>query len=1175
MKSTLTILKCQGENEKLTKKFVFATDRIIKHPAPQVQFFNFSEKQVSNLNGLFQLLTYLNTQPKLCIIRGQLKPNLPSKNQYRRKEGQHASVDEVDRPWVCIDIDDVTLTNPCDLTPSGLIEAARVVVAQVLPKELHDVSFVAQWSSSAFFNTQTGEVDSKKSKLHAWFWLDKEVCGKGLRDTLKSWGVKDTATTDTIQVHYTAAPIFDNLTPPISNDMRVMLVQGDRDVLPISAYNTPNLAEYDQEQDRIAAQKEQDRKDREVEFQAWCKQNATQAKSNKMKDIAQAIVDRAIGTILQAPKGQRGSTIFGQAKWLGAIASEPRNELSPHSTLAMLENAAISIMSDSHRDALVSVRNGWKQGEASPFLLTPPQAAATKKSKAAKKKEQKKEETAILNIYQRYVNLSASLPDKGYPTAPIYLPSIAKEDGLTAVCASLGTGKTEAAKKLCAQYGSVLWIAHRVALTRNTQDRLNTGSLSAFHLYLDSEGQLQQKHLIVCVDSIARVANTYDLVVIDEADQVLRSTCKRSANPKALDAIINKITYISRALQAAKQIVLLSADLDDNTMHAFSKMARKPVSSSIHHSWVHPESTWNFFADLALWRKTLEDAVAQDQRIFAFFASKAQLETTATWLKNVYPHKTIIAIHREAEDGDKETLDSVNTAWKDADMVFVTTSAGSGVSFDVKDHFDRVFVNGVNAPMDFPASEYLQGALRIRHPKSKVVEVYLSDSERELRSREDLETEAKKKEQYTLGTIVRFAQIDRLMGIEDSTANLVNDVYFSCMAEAEVRSAYALKWLLDALIERNIKITYTVDVIDPADGGLLKKQLQEAKIANEVKRIRQILDADDLSPEEASVFVGKEISRKEQIQQDKHEIAMFYSDHTDTFEAPEAPHETVVALDAAGALRKQIRTLVKASMFAQNRDFFSHLDCGDLQYDTSNPDVAVFPRARSARDARHHHGEARQMYLLLHILVVSYPTLRNLLSDWLGYEFPSSGKSVDELFDIYYQDTAKHGRFVTGGPSMKKDPEANLGVICRLFGVKRLCERSGKGSRVYTLDVHDTMITLNLGRFELQRWQNSIQAWKAPVQEVEVPVISTIERRVEQLQMTLDQTRKEKQDSRVAVAPPQEITDEDHHIANMANLSINQLKDSPYEAIRLIRMTYPDCTMDRMVSCYNRIYASV
>jgi tyrosine-protein phosphatase YwqE len=90
-----------------------------------------------------------------------------------------------------------------------------------------------------------------------------------------------------------------------------------------------------------------------------------------------------------------------------------------------------------------------------------------------------------------------------------------------------------------------------------------------------------------------------------------------------------------------------------------------------------------------------------------------------------------------------------------------------------------------------------------------------------------------------------------------------------------------------------------------------------------------------------------------------------------------------------------------------------------------------------------------------------------------------------------------------------------------------------------------------------------------------VPVISTIERRVEQLQMVLDQTRKEKQASKVAVAPLQEITDEDRHIANMANLSINQLKDSPYAAIRLIRMTYPDCTMDRMVSCYNRIYASV
>ena len=57
--------------------------------------------------------------------------------------------------------------------------------------------------------------------------------------------------------------------------------------------------------------------------------------------------------------------------------------------------------------------------------------------------------------------------------------------------------------------------------------------MDAFTLYLDKEGNLVENRLIVCVDSIARVTRTHDLVVIDEADQVLRSIVK-SPKPRSL-----------------------------------------------------------------------------------------------------------------------------------------------------------------------------------------------------------------------------------------------------------------------------------------------------------------------------------------------------------------------------------------------------------------------------------------------------------------------------------------------------------------------------------------------------------------------------------------------------------------------------------------------------------------
>ena len=106
-------------------------------------------------------------------------------------------------------------------------------------------------------------------------------------------------------------------------------------------------------------------------------------------------------------------------------------------------------------------------------------------------------------------------------------------------------------------------------------------------------------------------------------------------------------------------------------------------------------------------------------------------------------------------------------------MVIVTTSAGSGVSFDVPDHFDKVFINGIHAPMDFPASEYLQGAMRIRHPKDRTVDVYIL-IQSVLPFKEQLRAEMEKREAYTLRMLSSIAQADTLRGFEDSTAQMVD-----------------------------------------------------------------------------------------------------------------------------------------------------------------------------------------------------------------------------------------------------------------------------------------------------------------------------------------------------------------------------------------------------------------
>ena len=1097
MQNTFQIIKSQSKKgearKKLAKTFFPRNESIHSEPYDNATFFDYEKHNVKDIKGLYSLLQKLNGDSYSAIIRGTLKDGMSEKGQYRRKGGDGAAVIDTDRSWVCIDIDDYRLKTPCDPSNAeALRNAAREVVANNLPSELRSISFVAQWSNSAFLDKQTGGVDPTLAKIHLWYLLDKPVCSAGLKKTLREWEIKDTSTADPIQVHYTSAPTFSGMQSPIPRDNRVLLVKNDEEILPISFYKTWDLEEYQQVAERLEQERLDRKKDSEEAYAQWCRDNQADASTAKtMREISENILQKAVQKIYHAQPTERGKVIFSQSKWISRIANEPRNQLNASYAHDMLENAALSIQ-ENVRDARKSVENGWTEGATDTHLLTPPIDKQKKSKKQKKKDKAALESTSVQNIYERYANLSASQQRKQYPSTPDYLKEIPVFEGLTAVCSSLGTGKTQAAKDLCKKHGTVLWLAHRVALTRNTQERLNNSTMDAFTLYLDKEGNLVENRLIVCVDSIARVTRTHDLVVIDEADQVLRSIVKKSKNQGALDAIIHKVILVSKALSAAKQIVLLSADLDEPTIKAFKRMGNVKHVTRIDHDWSHPDACYNFYDSIGHWRQSINDALVADKRIFLFCAAKGQAETIHYWAKEQFPDKRYVCIHREAEDFDKETLDNVNESWSNADMVIVTTSAGSGVSFDVPDHFDKVFINGIHAPMDFPASEYLQGAMRIRHPKDRTVDVYIPDSERPFRSREQLRAEMEKREAYTLRMLSSIAQADTLRGFEDSTAQMVDQVWLDAAEQSELRSHYGLKWVLDTLLERNIRITYTVGEGDPSKGENIKMELKEAKLAAKMESWIRVSHADDLCPDEAEGMRGKELKKEDQLKLKKHDVAMFYSDHEDAFNQPTAPSISLIAEDRDGHLRKCIRNLAKATTYAKDKDYLLHLDMLDLQHDVSEEEVKIYRKRRSKYDAKHHLAEAKQLYIALRIVGAEHPEFEEAVAKWASVEFKKHDYSADDLITMYNQDVKRHGKFTNCRIGKDMDYQSSISAACSMFGIKRIASRKFKQARTYSMDMEQLQTILNLGSFEQARTDRALNEYKVVGTVIDVPVQKVI-----------------------------------------------------------------------------------
>jgi predicted P-loop ATPase len=171
------------------------------------------EVPVQTIHDLARLLPYLSTAKQSCIIRGAKMPGSPDpcRRLFRRNGDEGPFFEDVPRSWMCIDIDDLPL--PDGLDP--MTEPVRVlkeIIEQYLPSELHDVTFIYQWSSSA------GVRGWDKIKVHLWFYLESPCdCAQ-----LKRWSsangldqVIDTSLFQPVQIHFTANPVFEGMDDPV------------------------------------------------------------------------------------------------------------------------------------------------------------------------------------------------------------------------------------------------------------------------------------------------------------------------------------------------------------------------------------------------------------------------------------------------------------------------------------------------------------------------------------------------------------------------------------------------------------------------------------------------------------------------------------------------------------------------------------------------------------------------------------------------------------------------------------------------------------------------------------------------------------------------------------------------------------------------------------------------
>lgn len=933
------------------------------------------ERELSGVVDLYELLKELRGERGSCVVRG--RPLLHG-GHVRRLQ---TNFEDVARRWLLVDLDGGELPAGFPSEPSGenLMKAAEYARQVYLPGWLSRAACVYVWTGSAGVLKGRGQ-GWEELRLRFGFWLDRCVSNDALRSYVlglarETKAKLDAALYSSNQIHITSDPIFRiGSSDPLGGKERIGLLGGDpfaicpSDLLgggersekkrssgSLSKRSSGSLSKGGRrkarsEADRLGGSRLEWDATKETEYRA------------------QRALEFAVSEVEYAAQGSRHRVLYGQAYWIGRVVGG--GYLMESEAVEALESAGRRAMPEEKKDVERTVRDGMCEGMKRPMEMK----AVSKKKAVVRAKEEGSD-----SVVEYYARLSSQQERKPRTLEVPYL-GVLPEASCVAVHASLGTGKTEQAARVFHEGKSALWLAHRRALTRDTKKRLGQDAV----LYLDQkDGRIEASKLILCVDSVGRCGIKPEVVVIDEVDQVLQSLLKSGEGSDRRDSVLARIFKLSGVLASAKRVVMLSADMDDATVRAFLRLAGKRSDgvALVRHEWSHPMAAWRLFETAESLQTQVLSAWEGGRRLAVFCASRGECRTLGEMLRKARPEAKVGMLHNDSEDAEKATLLDVNREWQKWDAVLYTTTAGSGVSFDVKNHFDQVVVWGQSAPMDLPASEYLQGSARVRHPSSREVWAYIPARNRKERSREELEAELLESEETTRKAIkeLREAEMARYPDKEgEGLGEIVWQVYLDALESKEARTADPLKWLCKTLMSRGVPIYAEKQEISKKQKKELRKEREEAREGWETREAVRMEGSEDLTPMYADLLKGKELPREKALALKKHEYAVFYKGTSDATVPPAAPTAEELLEDLDGQKRGALRRLVMGLAYIERPEYFAEKDLQDVVED---PRDGV-SRVRSVVDARHYAGRGALYLDALEVICAAYPELTSRLHDW-------------------------------------------------------------------------------------------------------------------------------------------------------------------------------------------------
>lgn len=303
--------------------------------------------EVHTIDDLHEAVDAMSTIHEFFAIRGDIKPDAP--HPIRRKYKDDGVVLDVDKRWLCVDID----AQPANPDKCHIEQAIAL-----LPEWLQLADCAWQFSSSHGFKP------ANQLRVHLWFMLSRPVGNNSLRAWAKPLPI-DGALYTPVQPHYVGDPMVIGAPDPIGQRMGLRRSAMREAVPPVDLRTTD-------EHDDWTAKEQQARQHAELARIAVMPP-ARRATFNG-ESVYARIVGEEIDKIRNATEGGRHHQIYASAVSVAkfAAASPAAQGARPD-----LEQAALAILPKNRaKEALRVIGEGWAYGIANPKELLAPQASA-------------------------------------------------------------------------------------------------------------------------------------------------------------------------------------------------------------------------------------------------------------------------------------------------------------------------------------------------------------------------------------------------------------------------------------------------------------------------------------------------------------------------------------------------------------------------------------------------------------------------------------------------------------------------------------------------------------------------------------------------------------------------------------------------------------------------------